>query len=273
MSDSKTTNTNDARESAAPDFEQQDVPTLPPAALTVVQLDADAYFAGVTLAYPSPLEPGAWLMPAGTVAVPRPRAMARFECARFQPSGESDCWHYLPDYRGAKLYSTTDGAEIQATRGKSLQELGATLTSPESGGEVPAGIANLTDLQGELLAALAEQRRMVEGGGITVDGVAVSTTIEDQNRITTVVANAQLADVETVDFKAASGWVTLTIEQIRGLAAAIARHVQACFTAERAHAEAIAVLDSLEVAQAYDIRANWPGRTVPEALPLPLPQQ
>jgi len=38
----------------------------------VVQLDADGYFVGVTVADESPLEPSVFLMPAGTIDVPAP---------------------------------------------------------------------------------------------------------------------------------------------------------------------------------------------------------
>lgn len=39
---------------------------------TVLQLDADGYFVGTTTADESPLEPGVYLMPAGTIDEPAP---------------------------------------------------------------------------------------------------------------------------------------------------------------------------------------------------------
>ncbi len=111
-----------------------------------------------------------------------------------------------------------------------------------------------------LLAAATAQRWTVETGGLTLPGGAlVGTTVDDQNRITTVIANAQLAGVTEVDFKAASGWVSLTLDDLRGIAALIAQHVQACFSAERAHHEAITALDSRAAAAAYDVRTGWPA--------------
>ena len=98
-----------------------------------------------------------------------------------------------------------------------------------------------------------------ETGGLTLtNGITVGTRTEDQNRITTVIANAQLAGVETVDFKAASGWVTLQLSEVQALAAAIALHVQACFSAERMHHEAIAELDDAEL-DSYDATTGWPA--------------
>lgn len=92
-------------------------------------------------------------------------------------------------------------------------------------------------------------------------GVTVGTTIDDQNRITSVIANAQLAGVDSVDFKAQSGWTTLSLEHMRGIAAAIALHVQACFSAERAHHEAINAASGAEL-YGYDINARWPSNGV-----------
>ncbi|WP_052712026.1 DUF4376 domain-containing protein [Paracidovorax citrulli] len=111
-----------------------------------------------------------------------------------------------------------------------------------------------------LLAAATAQRWVVETGGVTVPGgTRVGTTVDDQNRITTVIANAQLAGVNEVDFKAASGWVSLTLDDLRGIAALIAKHVQACFSAERAHHEAIDALDTRAAAAAYDVHTGWPA--------------
>ncbi|GAA6121441.1 DUF4376 domain-containing protein [Acidovorax sp. FG27] len=111
-----------------------------------------------------------------------------------------------------------------------------------------------------LTGAATAKRWEVETGGVTFpDGTRVSSTTEDQNRITTVIANAALAGVTTIDFKAASGWVSLTLAELQGVAAAIALHVQACFSAERAHHKAIEALTTLAQAQAYDIHGGWPA--------------
>ena len=119
--------------------------------------------------------------------------------------------------------------------------------------------SNLQTLKDSLTAAVTEKRWLCEISGVTLpSGVKVSTTIEDQNRITSVVSNAELAGVATVDFKSASGWVTLSIEQVKGIAVFIARHVQDCFSAERKHHEAIAQLTSLEEVQSYNIDLHWP---------------
>lgn len=113
-------------------------------------------------------------------------------------------------------------------------------------------------------AAITKKRWEVETGGITLPtGVSVSTGIDDQNRITSVIANARLAGLDSVSFKAASGWVTLTLAELEGVAAAIAVHVQQCFNAEHAHHEAIDALQQdgqalQQALEAYNLEQGWP---------------
>lgn len=121
----------------------------------------------------------------------------------------------------------------------------------------------------QLKAAVTAFRWKVETGGITLpSGVAVATAIDDQNRITSVVANAERAGLDEVDFKSAQGWVKITLAELQAIAAAVARHVQACFSAERAHHEAIDALQAqhssapqvLQAAlNAYDVAQGWPS--------------
>ena len=117
-------------------------------------------------------------------------------------------------------------------------------------------------LRADLMDAATSKRWDVMTGGITLpSGIKVGTTIDDQNRITSVIANAQLAGVESMDFKAQSGWVTLSLDQVRGIAAAVALHVHACYAAERAHHDAIAAASDAELF-GYDINEGWPSNGV-----------
>ena len=111
-----------------------------------------------------------------------------------------------------------------------------------------------------LIESATAKRWEVETGGVTFpDGTRVATTVDDQNRITAVIANAQHAGVTSVDFKAASGWITLSMDELQGIAAGIAIHVQGCFSVERGHHEAIAALTTLAKARAYDVTKGWPS--------------
>lgn len=124
------------------------------------------------------------------------------------------------------------------------------------GGELVAPIVTIEQYKKELTAEVSRLRWVAETKGITLPGgIVVKTGTEDQNRITSVIANAHLAGISSVDFKAVSGWVTLTVTQVEGIATAIALHVQECFSIERAHHEAIAALE--EIVE-YDVTANWP---------------
>ena len=120
--------------------------------------------------------------------------------------------------------------------------------------DAPATALTLEELKHQLRERATQLRWQRETGGINVGGVRVLTGTEDQNRI----ASALIGAPATLDFKAESGWVTLTLAELQGIAAAITAHVQACFTAERAHHDAIEALETLEAAQAYDVEAGWP---------------
>ena len=117
-------------------------------------------------------------------------------------------------------------------------------------------------VRADLMDAATSKRWDVMTGGITLPGgISVGTTIDDQNRVTSVIANAQLAGVDSMDFKAQSGWVTLSLDQVRGIAAAVALHVHACYAAERAHHVAIAAASDADL-YGYDINTGWPSNGV-----------
>ena len=120
---------------------------------------------------------------------------------------------------------------------------------------------NLLVAKADLKDAATAKRWDVMTGGITLPGgMHVGTTIDDQNRITSVVANAELVgltDESLVDFKSNSGWVQITVGQIKIIAGAIGQFVQACYSAERQHHEAIDQLVTAQELRAYDVNAGW----------------
>jgi hypothetical protein len=97
-----------------------------------------------------------------------------------------------------------------------------------------------------------------ENGGITVGEAEIDT---DRNSRAMLHAAKYGFDKElatSVHWKAKSGFVTLTSEQIMAISQAVFAHVQACFAAEAAHNAAIdAVTDVAELA-AYDVTTGWP---------------
>lgn len=122
--------------------------------------------------------------------------------------------------------------------------------------------AAVSELRASRLSLLEVKRVHVEEGGIRLpNGAVVGTTIEDQNRITSIVTNSSLAGIEDFDFETANGWVTMTVTGLRQIAGVIALHVKECYRVKRMHAEALAALTSAEELLAYDVLAKWPERS------------
>lgn len=165
-----------------------------------------------------------------------------------------------------QYYKDADGA-YHCTTAERAEQRGWTLLTEQELYLLQHPSPSLTAAQ--LQAIVTAERWKVETGGITLpSGVAVATAIDDQNRITSVVANAERAGLVEVDFKSAQGWVKITLAELQAIAAAVARHVQACFSTERAHHEAIDALQAqhsgapqvLQAAlNAYDVSQGWPS--------------
>lgn len=92
----------------------------------------------------------------------------------------------------------------------------------------------------DLLAYAAARRYEVETGGVVVSDIRIDTSRASQSMIAGAMAFAQVTNLATVEFKASSGWVTLTGDQLKAVAIAVATHVQRCFASERLVAAAIA---------------------------------
>lgn len=191
---------------------------------TVYNFDSDGWFLSVTTLNESdisPLEEGVYLIPGN--------------CTEIEPPASNGNW--FPKFnRGTQNWTLVDKVTENSTEGPepTIEEL-KTITQQK----------------------VTEYRWQKETGGITVGESVISTGIEDQNRITSVIANAELAGATELDFKAANGWVTLTLEQVKGIATAIALHVQMCFTKERAISEVIDSLETVEEIEHFDIATMW----------------
>lgn len=107
--------------------------------------------------------------------------------------------------------------------------------------------------------AITQKRWQVETGGVTLpDGTVVLTGIEDQNRVATAIQGMRDSGMLEVDFKAESGWVSLTLDQLVAVSTAIAEHVQKCFSYERFLHELVDVCDSVVAIQTVDSNSDWP---------------
>jgi len=125
-------------------------------------------------------------------------------------------------------------------------------TSPGQYEQTPVPI---DDARKAKLAELAALRFNKETGGVA----GIRTDRESQALLTGAALAASLDPDYEVDWKGEAGWTTLNAVQLLGAAQAVRGHVQACFSNERAHAEAIALLDTIEAIEAYDLSSGWPA--------------
>lgn len=111
-------------------------------------------------------------------------------------------------------------------------------------GAVPAGIGAIGDryVNGKFVkpdvpapdwpALIATRRWLAETGGTTVEGVQVNTERDSQALLTGAAFAATLDPAYHIKWKAATGFVDLSAQQIIGVASAVRAFVQACFNRE-----------------------------------------
>ena len=102
---------------------------------------------------------------------------------------------------------------------------------------------------------IAARRFQVETGGVTVEGVQINTDRDSQSLLTGAAFAASLDPGYHIKWKAATGFVDLTGEQILGIASQVRAFVQACFNRE---AELLgAVVDGSITAEMLE--GGWPA--------------
>ncbi|SCX70914.1 DUF4376 domain-containing protein [Variovorax sp. EL159] len=123
--------------------------------------------------------------------------------------------------------------------------------------QVPSGPSQ-SERRSLLRNAATARRWQAETGGITLpDGTRIKTDRDDQNNVANALAIVGSTALQRIDFKAATGWVSITPSELQAIAAAVGLHKQSCFSVERAHHEAIDALtdDGLD---GYDVTTGWP---------------
>ena len=130
---------------------------------------------------------------------------------------ESGAWSILPDYRGTVVEVL--GAE------KTITEIGVT---PDDLAPTQEQIDEYDAAQQAAIRKhIAMYREQVETSGIEVDGVLVQTDVASRSNL------LGARDLGTsINWKTPNGFVTLTPEQIDGIAVLVGTHVQKCFNAE-----------------------------------------
>lgn len=134
------------------------------------------------------------------------------------------------------------------------------LTEDEVSQRAAERAATLAQVRDDLKAAVAAKRYEVMMGGALIAGAVVPTGPDDRARLTEVLVGAPeagMTDETVVDFKAPTGFASMTIGQVRQLVGAIGLFTQACYTAERIHQEAIDAASDADLI-GYDVSAGWP---------------
>lgn len=81
-------------------------------------------------------------------------------------------------------------------------------------------------------AIIADRRYQVETGGVTVAGVKLNTERDSQSLLTGAAFAASIDPDYRIKWKADTGFVDLTGEQVMGIASQVRAFVQACFNRE-----------------------------------------
>lgn len=116
----------------------------------------------------------------------------------------------------------------------------------------------LTELRTFAKAKITQKRKETEVGGLLFpNGVSIKTSKDDQDRILSVIINAERNGIEEIDFKAASGWVKISIFALRQMAKELTFFVQHCFNVEKMNHEVIELLTDPIAIVNYSNDLSW----------------
>lgn len=128
----------------------------------------------------------------------------------------------------------------------------------------PSKYATVAEAVAGRKADLAALRYEKETAGITLAGASIRTDRESQALITGAWCRAQQNPNVLIDWKGENGWTQIDAATINAIAAAVGDHVQACFSKERMHSDALDALGAnpettVSDIEAYDISIGWPA--------------
>lgn len=123
----------------------------------------------------------------------------------------------------------------------------------------PPAAPTRAERKAALTADVSQKRWEVETGGIVVGGATIMTDRGSQAMVNGAYAGALRNPDVLIDFKGASGWVTLDAATMIAIGDAVFAHVQACFTRERALHQAIEAAATHAALDAVDVEAGWPS--------------
>lgn len=113
----------------------------------------------------------------------------------------------------------------------------------------------------EAVRGLAAYRLKIEEGGAAVPGGGkVLTSRADQSQLNSVYSTLKAGLVTTIDWKAPTGWISATLEDVEPLARISAVHVQSCFSAERQVSELLEAQGTVDDVLAIDYMHDFDVR-------------
>lgn len=114
-------------------------------------------------------------------------------------------------------------------------------------GKVGDAPITLESAKANKLAEIAAWRYARETAGVKVNGATISLDRQSQAQLSGAYTAIKNGLLTSVDWKAADGvWVTLTAAQMESLMQTAAKHIQACFDAEKALAQKVAAAQTIE---------------------------
>lgn len=105
---------------------------------------------------------------------------------------------------------------------------------------------------------ITEKRWEIESGGMTFqNGISVKTSKDDQDRIMSVIINAERNNIQEIDFKALSGWTKISLTSLIQLSRELTFFVQNCFKIEKMHHDAVDLITDINELFLYDYNTGW----------------
>lgn len=126
--------------------------------------------------------------------------------------------------------------------------------------EVPYTVTakSLATVKAQRKAEVASRRYLAEVGGVFVSGITVATDRQSQAMITGAKKSLDDGLIQApIDWKAGGGFVQLDAAALSAVAAAVATHVQACFTNEKVLCAEIDACETVAAVLEVDIEAGW----------------
>lgn len=100
-----------------------------------------------------------------------------------------------------------------------------------------SAVKDMLTLKAIKMGEIADARYNAEVGGVSVGGMRIKTDRESQAQLSSAFTSLSGGLIENTPWKSESGWVEVTLEDIRPIAQVVAAHVRSCFALEKAMQE------------------------------------